>query len=301
MMTRTRSFRLALLAGFVLPLSLAAFSLPAHAGDDSARVEKLEKQVRELRAIVFQGRDTGHPVEVKMEGPDPAVTALSQRVDDLEATLRRLQGASETSGHDLDQTRAIVRAERDERVASSQLLSDRVAKLESQVTTLNVPPPPPVEPTAKPHKAPPAPAAKVPVDAPATGSAGDPAAELRTARSILASGDYAGATQAFQAFLQAHPTDPKAPEALYWMGESYYVRDLNGDATTAYARALKGWPKTSWAPDAVVKLARALAATKRNPDACAALGEFSRRYGATATATVKTRADQTRAKLACGE
>ena len=87
---------------------------------------------------------------------------------------------------------------------------------------------------------------------------------------------------------------PHAREAYYLLGESYYVRSQYGDATTAYARALKDWPKTAWAPDATVKLSRALVSRPTATDqACAALGEYNRRYDATAPKAVKARAATT--------
>ena len=276
--------------------SLAAPTL-GRAADDPARLDRLEKQIRELRAIVFQARDTGHPVEVREAGPDPEVTALAQRVDDLEATLRKLQGGGEQSTHDLEQLRAGLDADRTDRTTQIQALTDRLSRVESQLATVNTPPPPPPPPATdgKGRRA----ASVTPAQTGDAAPGPDTAGEFKTARTLLASGDYGGASQAFQAFVSTHPADPKAPEAYYWLGESYSVRDLNGDATSAYARALKGWPKTTWAPDAVIKLARTLAATQRNPEACAALGEFARRYEKTATPSARTRAAQTKDKLGC--
>jgi tol-pal system protein YbgF len=301
--------RTVLLAGLAA-LPLIALAAPAaRADDEAARVDRLEKQVRELRSIVFQAKDTGRPVEVKVnDGPDPAIAALAQRVDDLEATLRRLQGSAEVSNHDAEVSRTGLDAERADRAAQIQQLSDRIARLEGGAAAVAAPaaaPPPPPAPLASTKGVKPARGtdlatatqAAAPVAAPPAG--GDAAAEFKTARTLLANGDYAGATGAFQSFIEAHPGDAKTPEAYYWLGDSYLVRDLNGDATAAYARALKGWPKTTWAPDAVVKLARSLAATQRQPEACAALNEFTRRYGTSAPAATRTRAAQTRAKVGC--
>ena len=284
-------------------VACATLTLPGlgRAADDPARIDRLEKQIRELRAIVFQARDTGHPVEVKDAGPDPAVTALTQRVDDLEATLRKLQGGNEQSAHDVEQLRSGLEADRTDRATQIQALTDRLTRVESQLATVNTPPPPPPPPLDAKGRRQAAAAAAAAATAPAADAApgADTAGEFKTARTLLASGDYGGASQAFQAFVGAHPADPKTPEAYYWLGESYSVRDLNGDATAAYARALKGWPRTSWAPEAVIKLSRALAATQRNPEACAALGEFARRYEKTATPSARTRAAQTKDKLGC--
>jgi len=55
----------------------------------------MEKVVRELRAIVFQGRDTGKPVVVQPAETDAQIAALNDRVSDLEQTLTRLNGQNE--------------------------------------------------------------------------------------------------------------------------------------------------------------------------------------------------------------
>ena len=77
------------------------------------------------------------------------------------------------------------------------------------------------------------------------------------------------------------------------------MRETYPQAARAYAEALRGWPKAKWAPDATVRLAQSLAEINQSASACAALGEFTRRYGAAATAAVRTRAAATRARAAC--
>ena len=65
--------------------------------------------------------------------------------------------------------------------------------------------------------------------------------------------------------------DARASEARYWLGETLYIREDYTAAAQAYAGALKGWPKATWAPDATVKLANALTAIQRTTAACQAL------------------------------
>ena len=124
-----------LIAGATLVLALAALALPASAQSvDPARVDRLEKQLKELRSIVFQGRDTGQPVVVKPEGPDPAVQALQGRLDDLDATQRKTAGQVEVNQHDLDQTRQNASGNHDAVVelrAQIQALTDRLNRLEA--------------------------------------------------------------------------------------------------------------------------------------------------------------------------
>ena len=318
----------------VRPLLLATVAIfglasPALAQDngDSRRVDQLEKQVRELRAIVFQGRDTGQPVEVRPAGPDPAVTALEQRFDALDDTIRQIKGQLEVLSHDSDDTRQTTASLRDENGQLKGQLADlsaRVGRLESQLAPgaaagapsapSDIPPPPvgpgqvpppPADATAAAQAAdqgqlggPPSapnPVPVAPVTAPET-----PASTYRAARALITAGNYAGASNAFQDYLTRYPNAKNVPEAYYWLGESDYAREDYQDATPAYARALKGWPKLAWSPDATVKLARALAETDRATEACAALAEFDHRYRGAASATVKARAEAVKGRAKCG-
>ncbi len=298
---------------------------PALAQDAGARrLDQLEKQVRELRAIVFQGRDSGQPVEVRPAGPDPAVTALEQRFDGIDDTIRQIKGQLEVLTHDVDESRQNAAAVRDQNgQLQGQLkdLGDRVARLENQLSPgagANLPPPPsnipppPTDATAEAqasdtgHLGGPTSAAGAPPPAPAAAGPGPGPAPpttaadtYRAARALLTAGDYAGASNAFQAYLTRYPNAKNTPEAYYWLGESDYAREDYADATPAYARALKGWPRLAWSPDATVKLARALAETNRPPEACAALAEFDHRYHAAASLTVKARAEAVRSRAKC--
>src|SRR6185295_15659493 len=72
---------------------------------DAKRVDRMEKTIRELRAIVFQLRDTGKPVVVQPADTDARMEEMSTRIKDLEETLRRLNGSLETTQNELSQAR----------------------------------------------------------------------------------------------------------------------------------------------------------------------------------------------------
>ena len=40
--------------------------------------------------------------------------------------------------------------------------------------------------------------------------------------------DYPAAEAAFKEFVEAHPKDPMAGNAQYWLGETYYPQPLHG-------------------------------------------------------------------------
>ena len=305
-----------------------AFRQPAFAQsafgppDDSRRLDRLEKELHELRSIVFQGRDTGQPVEVRPAGPDPAVTALGARLDAMDNTLRQINGQIEVLQHDSDEARQAASSVRDENgELRGQLkdLTDRVARLEAGGAAAVPPPasgpgapgPSAPGPSAPGPSAPgtasvsgepagPAPGADAVAPAPPPPPPATPAEVYRHAKALLDHGDYPGASAAFQAYVGQYGDSPQAPTAYYWLGESQSARQAYGDAVPAYANALKGWPHTTWASDATVKLARALAETNQAGQACAALAEFDRRYRAGASASVRGRAESVRGHAHCG-
>ncbi len=241
------------------------------------RLEKMEKVVRELRAIVFQGRDSGKPVVVQDAETGAMIAALTDRVADLEQTLTRSNAGSEELGMDLDRTKqALATSE-----ANNKILSDRLVALEGRMAALE------------------AAAAAAPTEEQAAAETTvDPDELFALGRKQMADGDYSAAEVSFDRYVGQFGDTPKAPEARYWLGKTLSARGDNSKAAGAYLGAVRGWPKTSWAPDAVVELARSLVAQKLPADACQALGELPRRYP-NASAGVTTRAQAVRAQAKC--
>lgn len=242
---------------------------------DARRVERMEKVVRELRSIVFQLRDTGKPVVVQPADTDARMLEMGERLKDLEDTLRRLNGSLETATFDLDQAKRENAALK----AQVQALTERLTKTETDLAA----------------GAPPAPSESAEPTAPA----GDPAKDFTQARQLMLAGDYDAAEAAFAAYVANHSDAPRAPEASYWWGKTLSVRGAHADAAKAYIGAIRGWPQTGWAPDAVVELSRSLVALKKPADACQTLAELTRRYPkAPASVTARAAATRTQAKCA---
>jgi tol-pal system protein YbgF len=260
--------------------AMAQTAMPDPLDDRSVkRLDKMEKVVRELRAIVFQGRDTGKPVVVQAAETDAQIAALSEKLTDLEQTLTKLNGQNETLTHDLDQARRANESEK----TRADALDQRLAALEKRIADQE------------------AAAAAVVAAPPLAGAAPtstDPNTAFKSARQLLLDGDYGGAEQAFAGYVEAYPDSAKAPEARYWLGETQFVREAYSDAAGNYLGAVRGWPQTSWAPDAVLKLSRSLVALKKPADACKTLDELSRRYPKAPTA-VTAKATSTRVQAKC--
>lgn len=244
------------------------------------RLEKMEKVVRELRSIVFQGRDSGKPVVVQPAETEAQMQALADRIGDLEETLTRMNSANENLTFELDQTRRAL----SEAQTANRKLSDRLTALEGRATQLEA------AATAAAQEE-----AAGPEEAAATG---DPDAAFTRARQFMLDGDYDAAYLAFDDFVKRYGDSPKGPEGRYWLGKTLSVRGDHGGAAGAYIGAIRGWPKTAWAPDAVLELSRSLVALKKPADACQTLDELARRYPK-ATPAVMSRAATVRAQAKC--
>jgi tol-pal system protein YbgF len=243
---------------------------------DARRLDRMEKVMRELRAIVFQARDTRQPVVVQFADTETRLQELSARINDLEQVLTRINGQMEATSHALDETR---RANAD-LTAQVKTLTDQLAAQQQAAAAAAAPPP----------EAAPPPAAEAP--------RASPTEAFAQARQLMLAGDYDAAESAFADYVQAYPDGSRTPEARYWWGKTLTARGANAQAASTYIAAIRGWPKTSWAPDAVVELARSLNALKKPQDACAALAELPRRYPKVPPA-VTTRAAATSRQAKC--
>ena len=247
------------------------------------RLDRMEKVVRELRAIVFQGKETGKPVVIMSAEVDGQIQTLNDKLSDLEQTVTRLTGQNESLTHELEKSRGdLAQAQ-----AQNKALGQRLDALEARASALEAqyqgPPAPPADPVA---------ANDNPTSADPEGDA------FTTARRKLVEGDMAGAEAGFQTLIAQYPDGPHNAEARYWLGETLFARKAWNEASTAYLGALKGWPQTPWAPAAVLNLSRSLLALGNAPQACRGLDELAKRYPK-AQPPVPARAATTRAQAGC--
>lgn len=116
---------------------------------------------------------------------------------------------------------------------------------------------------------------------------------------LLRQAEYDKAELAFTRFIEANSASPLASNAQYWLGESFYVRGKYKEAAVAFAEGYQKYPKSTKAPDSLLKLSLSLSAMKSNEDACAALTELNRTYKATAPQTILRRAEAEKNRLKC--
>ena len=196
-------------------------------------------------------------------------TELVNQISQLRSEVQELRGQLEQLQQQQEQAKQSQRAQYLD-------LSGRLDRLENGSTapagTVAVPPPVSTSATAT---APTAAAA-------GSGLAGkDEQTAYGYAFDALKSGDYVESARRLRDFLAAFPGGQLAPNALYWLGESYYVTQNYAMAGDQFRALLDRYPSHDKAPGALLKLGLTQYGQKQYPQAEATLRQVLQRYPGT--------------------
>ena len=97
----------------------------------------------------------------------------------------------------------------------------------------------------------------------------------------LKGGDYVESARLFQAFIEAHPEGAYTPNALYWLGESYYVTQNYQMAQVQFQSLLDRYPTHDKAPGAMLKIGLSQFNLKQVEAAERTLADVSSKYPGT--------------------
>jgi tol-pal system protein YbgF len=107
---------------------------------------------------------------------------------------------------------------------------------------------------------------------------------------VLKAGNYVESARLFQQFLDAYPSGSYAPNALYWLGESYYVTQNYALAQQQFQTLLDRYPTHDKAPGALLKVGLAQYGLRQMDAAEATLSQVAQRYpGSDAARTAEDR------------
>lgn len=258
---------------FAVAATMAFVAVPAFAQRASLadRVAALEQQAGNNQGSV----DLLHQVtQIKSE-----LQALRSQVEELQRQNEQLESTNRAQYLDLD---------------------GRLNRIESGATA------PTLDPNSVPAASAPAQPA-IPAAAAAAAEAppavyGDPGAMAKTADergayeaafNALKAGQYAQSAELFQGFLQAYPNGAYAPNAYYWLGESYYVTQNYALAQQQFQALIDRYPTHDKAPGALLKVGLSQYGQKQMDAAEKTLSEVSTRYPGTDAA--RTADDRLRA------
>ena len=125
-----------------------------------------------------------------------------------------------------------------------------------------------------------------------------PREQFNTALQAFQSGQYQQAEDGFKAFLGANPSHRLTPDAVFYIGETYFQRSRPREAAEQYLKVTTDYSKSNRAPESMVRLGQTLVALGNRDQACATFAEFERRYP-TASASIKRLASREMTKNHC--
>jgi tol-pal system protein YbgF len=244
--------------------SATLFGLPVQAQDSrlslADRVSRLEQQSQK----------------------DAGTTTLVNQVNDMQQQLSQLQGQIEELQHQNQQLQ-------DSQKAQYADIDSRLSRLEKGGAAQA---PTPAAPANAPQGSAPAPNAVAPVAsqqaapaaAPATAANATEQAAYDAAFKSLRAGDYVTASRGFRDFLTKYPDSALAPNAYYWLGESYYVTMNYPVAIEAFQRLVKQYPQSDKVSDGLLKVGYCQIELKQQDAAIATLKQVSAKYPGTKAA-----------------
>lgn len=320
-------------------LALAAGTAHAAAAAHTASGRSLPAGTGYVQVAGLFGDDEEEEAAQQHEqAQDAAQANLTQRVNDLEESLRRLTGQVEEANHRAGELQQrMIRMQKDFDYKLCTIAAQQLgASSEGGDQTQNalpcnpggadqsppaqyVPPPGPgTAPSGPPQNgqsqlAPPpgvlgtlpqGTAIPKPLPGPTTASPmtapapNDTRNQFDAAMNLLARAQYDEARGAFRSFADTYPKDDLAPQAVYWIGDIAYVQKDYPGAARAFAEEIKKYPTSPRAPDSMLKLGQSLIAMNQKEEGCTALGALSAKYPK-ASKTVLRQAREARKQSGC--
>jgi len=192
-------------------------------------------------------------LEQQAQNRDQSGTGMVNQMQQLQAQVQQLQGQLEELQHQ-------VQTLEDKNKAQYADIDARLGRIEGAPANAAAAPAPQAAPaTNAPGTATNAPAAASSNAAnhAAPADAGDPAAAQAAydvAFKAIRGGNYVEASRDFRSFIQQYPEHALAPNAWYWLGESYYATTNYPVALEAFQQLLNQFPQSDKAPDALLKV-----------------------------------------------
>jgi tol-pal system protein YbgF len=115
-----------------------------------------------------------------------------------------------------------------------------------------------------------------------------PRQQFAAAVDAYRNGQYAQAEDQFKAFIVVNGSHRLVPDAIFYLGETYFQRSRPREAAEQYLKLSTDYAKSARAPEGMLRLGQSLAALGSSEQACATLAEVSKRYPNAAPAVKKS-------------
>jgi TolA-binding protein len=297
-----RAWSVLLLASAAVLVGADAYAQADPSGSVDGRVTKLEKEMRAVQRKVFPGgagttleAEIQAPPVAATPGGAPATTAvqdLTARVDSLERQLAQLTGQVEQSSYTTRQLQdqlTKLKSDYDYRLGA---LEKGGAAAGGPVAANDAPPPPP------PSR--PAPAAPADDGGAPAAATGDPAEDAYMAGyRRWSQKKYPEAEASLKAVVSKYPDHKRASYAQNLLGRAYLDDGKPGLAADAFYQNYRKMPRGERAPDSLYYLGQSLQQLKKPADACKVYGELGDVYGAKLQEPLKSRVAKAKADAKC--
>ncbi len=225
-----------ILAAEIQKLKKEGDPLKKHLADMFSRLERMETRIQEITGLSDEDRYRFHQIIGGLKNMEQSVNRkfvpLEQQIQSLEAQVRTLL---ESYQELISQIQAFEKLEKNAMA--------RLAKVEHNVKSLSLDR---VKVPAKP------PAAEQPVPKQKAHQE-----FYNKAIQKLKSGDYELARKMFEEYLRKYPSENLAPNAQYWIGESYYNQGKYEEAILQFDKVVRNHPKSDKVAGAILKEAMA--------------------------------------------
>ncbi len=262
------------------------------------RMDQLQRQMDTVSRQVYNGAPPSGAVSTGASNGDMAGVAavMDERMSSLEGSLKQINNRMDEQDYALGQLKQQF----------DLFKSDMEIRLKELSTNTSAARPVAENTAIEASRTPDAP---IDTNAATAASASDPGSvqDLPTDNSAtlydasfqaLREQKYDRAEAGFKEFLKRYSNDTLAGNAQYWLGETYYVRGKYQDAAKVFATGYQKYPKSSKAPDNLLKLGLSLAQNGKKDAACVTFQQLGVQYQ-NAAAVIKQRATEEQQKLAC--
>jgi tol-pal system protein YbgF len=114
-----------------------------------------------------------------------------------------------------------------------------------------------------------------------------PREQYNAAIEAYRNGQYAQAEEQLKGFLAANGANRLAPDAIFYLGETYFQRSRPREAAEQYLKLSTDFSKSARAPEGMLRLGQSLAMLGSSEQACATYAEVGKRYPTAAPAVKK--------------
>jgi tol-pal system protein YbgF len=303
MMSSRKAVWIKLVAMAAVVISTTVVLSPVQAQESQELINRLQRMQNELTTLqqhVYQGKAPNAAARAAVPTgalPNAAMARLSNRITQLESEIRRLTGANEELNHKVSQLQSRL-----DKMSTD--LEFRLKTLEGGGRSVDGVGQAPVAGS----DAPPAPAgARSPQTAgnlpgadrgvrpfgsktPLPPKAGGQGAALPAVKEtpeqqydrahdlIVKQRDFVAAERVLNEFIGSNRKHRLAPNAHYWLGRTYYVRNNFEQAAISFAEGFQRYPKSKKAPATLLNLGMSLSRLGKNREACTTYTRLARNF-----------------------